>query len=293
MFKRQLFFILAITIIFNGCISDITVDFEKSPAEFVLNSILNPQNDTVFVSLSYTKSIDSEQSFEAVDNAKIELFAGEKSVGKFLYADSSRYYLPINVKPGKTYRIEAETAKNKVWAETTVPENMEATIQIDNPEDYLKNYLVQLKDNQQKENFYWISVTGFEGSMKNRSKNIACALRSNFEYADDFNQSIYNDGRFRFEYKFYLRFTDLQLSEKVTEVVFRPLCIDRPEEVFVLSVDYHLDKYMKSSLLLQEMDLYAEDMPVIYSPQPVYSNIHGGTGIFGSFNSVSKEFARE
>jgi hypothetical protein len=47
---------------------------------------------------------------------------------------------------------------------------------------------------------------------------------------------------------------------------------------------------MKSSLLLERMDLDAEDMPIIYSPQPVYSNIHGGTGIFGSYVSVSKEF---
>ena len=59
-------------------------------------------------------------------------------------------------------------------------------------------------------------------------------------------------------------------------------------EIFFLSTDYHLDKYMKSSLLLEQMDINAEDMPIIYSPQPVYSNIHGGAGIFGSFYSVSK-----
>jgi hypothetical protein len=66
-----------------------------------------------------------------------------------------------------------------------------------------------------------------------------------------------------------------------------------PMEVFLLSTDYHLDKYMKSGLLTERMEIYAEDMPFIYSPQPVYSNIHGGTGIFGSFNSVSKVFAKD
>jgi hypothetical protein len=49
---------------------------------------------------------------------------------------------------------------------------------------------------------------------------------------------------------------------------------------------------MKSSLLLERMDLYAEDMPVIYSPQPVYSNIHGGTGILGLTPVFQKNFQR-
>ena len=66
-----------------------------------------------------------------------------------------------------------------------------------------------------------------------------------------------------------------------------------PMEIFLLSTDYHLDKYMKSGLLTERMEIYAEDMPIIYAPFPIYSNIHGGTGIFGSFTSVSKEFSGE
>ena len=44
---------------------------------------------------------------------------------------------------------------------------------------------------------------------------------------------------------------------------------------------------------MEQMEMYAEDMPIIYAPFPIYSNIHGGTGIFGSFTSVSKVFTKE
>ncbi|MFW5774187.1 MAG: DUF4249 family protein, partial [Tangfeifania sp.] len=176
-------------------------------------------------------------------------------------------------------------------SETTIPKTVEANIE--KLASSMEGYQLSFEDNKDEDNFYWITATGFEGAEGNRTKNIACVIYSNFEYADDFNQRVYDDGIFRFEYEYYLRFNDLQLSEQITEIVFRPQCISHPEEVFILSTDYHLDKYMKSSLLLLEMELFAEEMPVIYSPQPVYSNIHGGTGIFGSFNSVSKEFTRE
>jgi hypothetical protein len=44
---------------------------------------------------------------------------------------------------------------------------------------------------------------------------------------------------------------------------------------------------------MANIDYYAEEVPIAYSPFPVYSNIHGGTGIFGSFTSVSKTFTQE
>jgi hypothetical protein len=117
-------------------------------------------------------------------------------------------------------------------------------------------------------------------------------LYSNFEYADDFNRRIYENGLYKFEYEYYIRFTENELSTDQTEVIFYPQYISSPIEVFLLSVDYHLDKYMKSSLLIHDMDLYAQDMPIIYSPFPMYSNINGGTGIFGSYTGFSKVFTK-
>ncbi|HKJ79079.1 MAG TPA: DUF4249 domain-containing protein [Prolixibacteraceae bacterium] len=297
---RYFKFIIGLLLIFglSECISDVAVNIENSPAEIIMNSILNPMNDTVFVSLSYTKSIDFEQPFEAIENAKIELFTGEKSVGKFLYADSSRYYLPIPVKPGETYRIEAETGEKKVWAETTVPAQLNASAEKLSPS--IEGYQFTFMDNPDENNYYWVTATGYERLLDtsyqdtlifNFRNKIADIIFSDYRYADDFNRYISEFGRYKFEYRHYIRFSDNQLPDTLLQVRFRPMTGESPE-IFIFSTDYHLDKYMKSSLLLERMELLAEDMPVIYSPQPVYSNVHGGTGIFGSFTSFSKAYEK-
>jgi hypothetical protein len=280
-----IFFLAAL----SGCIRDVELDLNNKNREYVLNCILNTQKDTITAALTITENITSDsKSFEVVKDAEIVLFENGNSVGSFSFSDSGTYFLPYNPKPGTTYRLEANTGNNKIWGETTVPKTVEASIE--KLASSMEDYQVSFKDNSDEDNFYWISATGYEGASDNQYKNIACIILSNFEYADDFNRYISENGIFKFEYDYYLRLSGNQLSESPVQVLFRPQCIGSPIEVFFLSTDYHLDKYMKSSLLLERMDLFAEDMPVIYSPQPVYSNIHGGTGILGSFNSVSKEF---
>ena len=290
--KKQTFALIFILIVFSGCIRDVALDLDNTSREYVLNCILNTHQDTLTATLTKTENIASgSELFETVKDAEIVLFENGKNVGSFSYSDSNAYFLVYKPKPGKTYRLEVNIGNDKVWGETTIPKTVEANIE--KLASSMEGYQVSIEDNKDEDNFYWITATGFEGAQGNQTKNIACVIYSNFEYADDFNQRVYDDGIFRFEYEYYLRFNDLQLSEQITEIVFRPQCISYPIEVFLLSTDYHLDKYMKSSLLLLEMELFAEEMPVIYSPQPVYSNIHGGTGIFGSFNSVSKVFAKD
>lgn len=278
---------------FSGCISDVALTETNRERQPVLNGILDAAKDTLTVHFSWSKSIQATQSFEHEKEARVQLFEDGKFAGEFTWKDSSAYYLPFQVAPGKTYKIEASAKGKTVWAETTVPQPVNATIEQENPEVYGNNYIVVLTDNPEQINFYWISATGYEGANENRTKNIACLIYSNFEYADDFNRYISENGIFKFEYDYYLRFPDNQLPGNQIEILFRPQCIGLPMEVFLLSTDYHLDKYMKSSLLTERMEIYAEDMPFIYAPFPIYSNIHGGTGIFGSFTSVSKEFSRD
>ena len=278
---------------FSGCISDVALTETNRERQPVLNGILDAAKDTLTVHFSWSKSIQATQSFEHEKEARVQLFEDGKFAGEFTWKDSSAYYLPFQVAPGKTYKIEASAKGKTVWAETTVPQPVNATIEQENPEVYGNNYIVVLTDNPEQINFYWISATGYEGANENRTKNIACLIYSNFEYADDFNRYISENGVFKFEYDYYLRFPDNQLPQNQMEILFRPQCIGLPMEVFLLSTDYHLDKHMKSSLLTERMEIYAEDMPFIYAPFPIYSNILGGTGIFGSFTSVSKEFSRD
>jgi len=289
--KSKLTILLFLTVL-SGCIRDVTIRENIKTRELVLNCIPDARKDTVTARLTWSKPIQPQMHFEAVENAAIRFFENGEAIGEFVWADSSTYILPFSVTPGKTYRIEAEAGNQTVWAETTVPKTVEASIGVANPENAPDHYLISLQDDRENANFYWVSATGYEGIEENRGKNIACLIYSNFEHADDYNQYTSDNGFFKFEYDYYLRFADNQLPDGWTDVLFRPQCIGMPIEVFLLSADYHLDKYMKSSLMLERMDLYAEDMPIIYAPFPVYSNIHGGTGIFGSFSSASKVFTK-
>lgn len=289
-FLKKLFLILLNSFVLFACIRDVIIKEGPENREMVLNCILDTKKDTVFVQLNYSKTIQSTELFEPVKNAQIQLLEENMRIGGLIWKDSSTYILPFSVLPGKTYRIEAKTGNNVVWAETTVPKSIDAKIDNSKIGFYTNSFQILLNDNINEANFYWISATGFEGTQENRRKNIACELYSNFEYADDFNKRISQNSMYKFEYEYYIRFTESELPVGLTEIIFYPQCIDNPVEVFLLSVDYHLDKYMKSSLLLHKMDLYAEDMPIIYAPFPMYSNINGGTGIFGSYNSVSEKF---
>ncbi len=291
-FQKKLFTLFCLTWL-SGCIQDVTINSEYESPEIVLNSILEAGKDTIFVYLSYTKPIQSETHFEPVKNAQIILQEDGQIAGTFTWKDSSRYILSRTVQSGKSYRITAQIGNKTVWGETIVPKPVEASIEKVQPTNYLDPFVISFSDLIDEENYYWISATGYEGAMDNRNRNIACLLYSNFAYADDFNQRIAQNGVYHFEYDFYIRFNDNEIQDSKLEIEFSPQCISYPKQIYLLSVDYHLDKYMKSSLILEDMDVYSEDMPVIYAPFPTYSNVHGGTGIIGSYSSVSKVFTKD
>ena len=292
-----MFYLKTLLLIFlSGCISDVTLTGNEDEPGLVLNGILTPSEDTVWVYLSWTKPVQSANTFSYETEAQVRLFEDGKSVGELSFSDSSTYILPYRVTPGKTYRIEAEAGRVNIWAETSVPRKLDATI--DKLPSSTEGYQLTFSDNSNEDNFYWVGATRYEKLLDTTrldttvfylKKDIAFAILTDFEYADDFNRYINNQGNYKFEYEYYIRFSDAQLAGKEVRVKFRPMGGSSPE-VFLLSADYHLDKYMKSSLLLERMELYAEDMPVIFSPQTIYTNIHGGTGIFGSYYGVSKEF---
>jgi hypothetical protein len=280
---------------FASCVSE--VDFSlPSPEKLVaLNCILNPHADTVVAWVSCTKPVLSPLEFEAVKNARVNLFEEGKLVGEFKKSDSTAFILPFSVHPGKNYKIEVLNDEKTVWAETRVPKDISADFEAIKNNKYSFDYKVLFKDNPGEENYYWISAKGFTMTSKPYYE-IADLLFSNYDLADDFNRTVDQFKGYMYDYSYYIRISDSVLPSDSVTVQFNPGGMNiqnGPQEVFVLSVDYHLDKYMKSSLLMEENDWYADDTPIIYSPFPVYSNIHGGTGIFGSFNSVSKQFSKD
>ena len=280
-----------------SCVSEVDISLNEPKKEITINCILTPDADTVTAWLSYTKPVLSSAGFEPINKARLILYEQGNPVGKFRQTDSTAWVLPYKIKPGEKYKIEVITNNTTVWAETIVPQFISAEIDSLQLYHYRLEYKILIDDSPSESNYYWISAKGYSWYDGLPYYEMAGAIHTNYSFADDFNRytETFWEG-YIYSYEKYIRITDISLPYSFIQLQFHPSTIDftqGPQKVFILSVDYHLDKYMKSSLLMEENDLWAEDVPIVYAPFPVYSNIHGGTGIFGSFTSVSKEFSGE
>src|SRR5690554_3819920 len=130
--------------VLSGCIHDVALNETNWERQPVLNGILDAAKDTLIVHFSWSKPIQGEQSFEHEKEARIQLFQDGNFAGEFTWKDSSAYYLPFQISPGKTYKIEATAGGKTFWAETTVPHPVSATIEQENPEGYANNYMAVL-----------------------------------------------------------------------------------------------------------------------------------------------------
>lgn len=277
-----------------GCVEDVNLNLGKQNKAIVLNSILTPDKDTVVVWLSLSRPVVSNINFEPVKNATIEFFEDNTNIGKFTWEDSSRYVLPFTVSPNKKYRIEATVDGKTIWGETTLPKAIDKECEISIHGIHRREFQLHLQLQKTEPNYYWLSATGYSGTEDNPVHGIANSISSDFEYADAFNRTPTEYYSYKFDYMYYLRFTNQFINKKNVDIYFAFETIRRPVEVVLLSTDYHLDKYMKSSMKMSEIESDAgeEGMFLGFNPFPVYTNINGGTGIFGSFTSASKEFQK-
>jgi hypothetical protein len=290
---RNLFAFVILSYFMISCSTEVDFSLPEQERKLTLNCIINPDNDTINAQITYSRLITDVNSFESVEEISISFFEEGELTGYFSQIDSTHFYFAYQVKPGKKYRIEASTGKKTVWAETQVPINFETSFF--SIKDYAESfdYIISIIRNQSEESVYWISAKGFSWYNGKPFYDIAPAIYSDCSFADDFNRLVEQGYGYMYIYEYYIRLIGEEVPTDTISVQFHPAgihIIDGSQEVFVLSVDYHLDKYMKSSILLEEIDMYAEDVPIVYAPFPMYSNINGGTGIFGSYNSVSEKF---
>ena len=277
----------------SGCIRDVTIHENDVNRQLVVNSILDPVQDTIVVHVSWSKPVQAALPFEHEKQAHVVLIEEDRLAGEFIWSDSSAYILPYKTKYGHRYKIEVSASGKTAWGETVIPDLLDAEIRKAFPGIYPDIFVVTLFKKENSGKHYWISATGYTGPHDDQKISITCSVLTDYELADDFNQNISDNSRYRFEYDVYMRFSDKGALSDTLNIEVNPQCIGLPKTIYLFEPDVHLDRYMKSSLLLHKMDLYAEDSPVIYAPFPVFSNIHGGTGIFGSYSSVSRKFFKE
>ena len=287
-------FLFITGIMLFSCVSDVDIGISKSDPLITLNCILHPEQDTVTAWVSHTRPVLSAEPFQPVKDAIVVLYENGRPIGQFLQSDSTAWVLPFSVKPGAGYKLEVISGNSQVWAETTVPQLIAAEIDSVQKYTFRLEYVVSFFDNPDEKNYYWVTATGYTHYYGLPWHDLTCCVDTDYSLADDFNRYIDNFGDYRYSYDTYIRIPDSSIPSGSVQFQFQPGCIDHslgPQTVHLLSVDYNLDKYMKSGMQNHEIEILAEDSPIVFAPFPIYSNIYGGTGIFGSYSSISKEFS--
>lgn len=289
-------FLIILCFFLVSCVDEVEFSLHEKEKIITINCLLNPDNDTINAQITCSKLITDQNNFSGVKEISVTLLEEGELIGHFSQLDSTLFYLAFHVKPGKKYRIEVTAGSETIWAETRVPKNFDAGFVA--IKDYAESfdYIVSFLKNSTEESYYWITAKGFSWYDGKPFYDIASSVYSDYSFADDFNRLVDQGYGYMYNYEYYIRVNSNEVPTDSINVQFHPNSIninDGTQEVFVLSVDYHLDKYMKSSILLEEIDMYVEDVPIVYAPFPMYSNINGGTGIFGSYNSVSEKFDRK
>lgn len=228
--------------------------------------------------LSYTRSIDSNTSFETIDSAQVIICEDKKEWGILNTTGEGVYGLNKRSEIGKIYSVEA-TIKNELplYAETTIPDRpMIDTLTVsryeDSSFDLQIDYAIQDKVGA---DFYWnYELLFYSGDMLEFKETIAHVS----PYVDSFNRKMDNFEPLGFHYHFYVRQTDEGIdgeSLKFTKSLITSKTID-----YFFNADKHYDKYVKSRI--QSWTINEWEMLPFSEPVQIYSNVENGVGIFGS-----------
>ncbi|TDE14662.1 DUF4249 domain-containing protein [Dyadobacter psychrotolerans] len=309
--KKHYIYILICCFLLSGCESMINdLDADKLPAvesRLAVECYLSPQENEIKVRVTQSQPLLGPASYEAVyiKNATV-VIAGDAGQITLPYNDSLNTYVvsasQFKIEAGKKYNLSVSDGKRSVKASCTVPANtaivksysIEAvTTGPRYPGDSLIQAKMAWEDIRGEPNYYVLrgyagieqtdyayNPSGGGGSIvRQRSKNVFNSSYENFLYVDTnidgitFNSPV-------FPISLYNRkFNYLDKDGKQQSVSSDPVL----KEVYfeILNMDENYYKFCKTL-----KDNSNSDNPFV-EPALIYTNIEGGLGCFGAYNTGS------
>lgn len=281
-----------------GCEEELVWDSGKVKPFPVLNCVLRADDDTVRARVSWSKDVRDTTPLRGEERASVWLYADGVAVGEAVHRGGGVYALPHRVRTGVTYRVAAWIGgESPVWGETRVPAPpQEASISYDTVRHWVVN---RWKDDPGEKNYYWLSYAAgaTEGDTVRPARlALPSYVETSSTLADPFNRSFDYEEEIPAEYDYYVRVEDAGLSGQALELEYRG---DRSMygyalregQVdgyyvgvhFILSLDEHYDRYLRSVISNGELSWDMEDLPLFYTPLWFYSNVTNGVGLVGSY----------
>lgn len=286
------FFLFALScILLTSCETITEIDLPEEKPQLVVNAVFNADS-LVKVDLSQSKSVNSStSSFNAVENASIEVFKNTASLGFLNYKGKGQYFskLPLPNEPGAIYSLKArasgfETAEAaEVMPAEPLIRDLRLVPNSQNNSTY-KSYKgsFELHDTPD-ENYYFLRVWLVD--QNNSKSSIYIGLNNTlgqFEPNGMISRGVYLFDDKSFNGKSVTLNIDMaQGFYGNTNNKYRIMIelVNTGKSYFTYEYDVHKQSNGSS----------------VFNPEksPIYNNIKNGLGIFAPYNSATLEFAVE
>lgn len=300
---KRISFGIMVIFFFHACIVDVDPKLPRNNS-VVLNGLIIP-GDSIAVSLFRSATGTDTSEFEFVENADVTLLVGSEKTVAFSYLGNGVYRADEVATELTRYKVIILTSENEeIWAETITPEiTFGAVLTSENTTgsfDNTQNFLLTIADNPSARNYYWVAdLQHYLTPDSVSSRNLCYALYTNSEYVDMFNETYdpAGYGKYFFEYNSFMHFPDYSFSGETITVEFKPAHNGsiKQDSIIVFNFDEHYSNYLKSKLIYEKGGerISADVPPINYKPSFIYSNVHNGLGILGSYTAISKGFRYE
>jgi hypothetical protein len=288
--RNELLFIVILSSFACSCQNEYELEFEFSPGVTV-NCILD--SDSILkVKISRTERIGHTGGFMPVTNALVEIIEGNtiQTLTESRDGVYSNSYLPNS---GKTYHLKAEIpGYNTISAKTTIPSIPVATVAHNHGDS---TYTITLTKNPVEKNYFWIYAQsgyymGVFMAPPIKVFDNSHSIFTNSVIADDFNREKDNLSlSMDYSHSYGMRIPGENIPDGMVSFGIKLYGRRNLERILIVSVDEHLDKYLKTGLLQRDQKA-GGDTPVFLIPISMYTNIENGKGIFGSCSVISFEF---
>jgi hypothetical protein len=254
----------------ESMISDVAVP--ESKPKLVISGYISTENDTLKVRIQksrplYSHSNGYEYGYPVVTDATVKISDGTNSIS-LLYNDIEKQYLAKSstfmIEAGQTYHLEVQTADGEIaTASCTTPVNAPPEIEITNIETYNdygnseKVISFRFKDLDGANDYYHVAA-GMQFSNYYDGNYYGDIY---FETGEPFVSDVNKEGGY-----FIFKTSRLYIQDSVPPDL----------QIFIAVTDENYYKYHRS------IDNYQGDNP-FSEPTPVFSNITGGVGVFGSY----------
>jgi hypothetical protein len=282
----------------SGCEHDVNFTGKEPSPRMVVNSIIDAKSDTHTIQIAESVFIFSDQQSSVVENPEIELkINGVEIAFEDDYDSYSFYKFKASLNAGDKIEFSAYTPKHgTVSGYDIVPES---TVEIKNIEhswfwknemSYLRLFIT-IKDNPDERNYYRIRVLDYSQIVP-RDPNPSWSLREVFIEDEILFNKPSEPEEGGSTPNFYRIFTDdlfqgqeytLNVYVDLTNVAQSPwhTFVRQYIKVEIQTLSEKLYRNLRSKELASGTvgNLFAE-------PVKIYSNMRGGFGILGTYNST-------